>query len=372
MPARTYRSYRPYRTLQRIYMNKGIYKFFLLGVCERVRDAMFAVSRFHHEKPVIFRQSVEGNSDILRSCQRSLVRLSIPWQFQGAYAQSVFPSCSPFLRTTFTKETLWAPDGGRHTLAWSTHGVDADDTPILFCAHGMGASLDSHYIHRLGELCSLKSWRMVVHFRRGHEAPVVEGAALPTHGASDDTDQAVEHVHKRYPSAKKVAVGFSAGGNVIALHQGLKGDASRFVGAMVMSASGCDYEDGTPALSSLANEVLVSFMLNSHRDLLRARPRTLLELDSSLYPDVHGYYAANSGCTHFHGIARPFLSLSAMDDPLVPAIMIQKVIDAVLINENIIVVQTQKGGHMGWHTAAPHPWWLDVLEDYFTTLLSKD
>jgi predicted alpha/beta-fold hydrolase len=62
------------------------------------------------------------------------------------------------------------------------------------------------------------------------------------------------------------------------------------------------------------------------------------------------------------------ICIAALDDPIIPGILTQRNIDAVGVNPNIIVVQTQRGGHIGWYTKHQTQWWLDVVKEFAGSL----
>ena len=224
-----------------------------------------------------------------------------------------------------------------------------------------------------------QGWQLVVHIRRGHDDTEIHNGALPTHGSFDDMKQAVNLINTRYRNYHKIAIGFSAGGNVVAYYQGKMGADSPFKAAITISAAGCDYETGTKSLTKLANEVLVSFMLVSHSkkaDLVPVKnpPNSLYEFDAALYgrENVEEYYKSNSGFRLFDNIKQPILCIASMDDPIIPGCFMQRNIDAVTTNENMLVVQTQRGGHIGWYTKEHDLWWCRVAREFISQIITQN
>lgn len=299
-----------------------------------------------------------------------------PPGLQGPFAQTLMAATSRSYQrraaqdVTFCVQRLEAMDGAQHSLAWLDvgHLEEGQQWPILFCAHGFGGDQLSHYVTELALLCIRNKWRLVVHVRRGHGdnvwPPPTKHFQESSYASLDDTAQALKAVRATFPEAPILGVGVSAGGNVIAAYQGHAGDTSELCAAVTVSSSGCDISLGTQHLAPLSNDLLVSCALNTfarHLDITPI-PSSLRSLDNILHGDVDKYYLENSACTVFANIAHPLLCIHALEDPVMPALVMQRIITAAFTNENIMVLQTQHGGHVGWIRQDQSAWWCVAVE----------
>jgi len=68
-------------------------------------------------------------------------------------------------------------------------------------------------------------------------------------------------------------------------------------------------------------------------------------------------------------VKSPLLCISNIEDPLVPSEVTQYPQNAAKYNENIINVQTQRGGHLGWiEDCRKSPWYMNLIFEYFDAI----
>jgi hypothetical protein len=157
--------------------------------------------------------------------------------------RSVTP-CHAALRHA-TQRYAMPKEKPRGTLLGRPWGVKAAEglgtqAPLLFICHGLGGTAENGLIVRLTELAAAKGWRSVVYIRRGHAGtsllPAVSSCSatgpedillcekyqtpstfkvFPAHCDVDDMSAVVQHIKKQYAGAVMVAVGVSAGANLL-------------------------------------------------------------------------------------------------------------------------------------------------------------
>ena len=66
---------------------------------------------------------------------------------------------------------------------------------------------------------------------------------VPLHADTDDLEEVVQHIRRRFPDAKIICVGFSLGSNLLLRYLGTAGDAS-MVYAAISVANGFDMVQG--------------------------------------------------------------------------------------------------------------------------------
>lgn len=94
------------------------------------------------------------------------------------------------------------------------------------------------------------------------------------------------------------------------------------------------------------------------RDRLAAS-RTFWEFDDVFTGPVHGfsgaadYYRRSSSIHYLSGIDVPTLLYSAVDDPFLPPVVLERVRQVALGNPRLQVEFTPRGGHVGWIAGPP-------------------
>lgn len=100
----------------------------------------------------------------------------------------------------------------------------------------------------------------------------------------------------------------------------------------------------------------------------------LISLDENVtakfngYKDAHEYYSAGITNGKHHLIKVPTLFISAKDDQIVTNKVQPK--EEVTQNENLVLMETEKGGHCCHFTGLfiPKPWWGAITLDFFDSL----
>jgi predicted alpha/beta-fold hydrolase len=255
----------------------------------------------------------------------------------------------------YTRELLAMPDGVAVALDWKAKPDLPDSTPLIFVAHGLGGDSGSHYARVLTDCLCDKNYRSVVYNRRGHHGtrllpsrglePGHQGKVFPQHWDEEDMSEVVEHVCRRYPAARKFAIGFSCGANVIANFQALRGESSPFLAAASLG-NGYDLVTGTKYLAGqyIADGLVASFLKSKlyeghpHPNLkdaallaeqqnvdidwmkimcstsLRAFEKALL-VPAYGYRDEDDYYHENTCHWRLKDVKKPLLCIANWDDP---------------------------------------------------------
>jgi hypothetical protein len=195
-------------------------------------------------------------------------------------------------------------------------------------------------------------------------------------GETSDAAFAIDRVLQEFPRAPLVLCGVSLGGNVLLKWLGERGEAlpDRVRAAAAISVP-FDLERGSRYISKGFSRTYERHFLRTLRrkaeeklrrfpglfdlDAMR-RARSLYEFDDVVtapihgFRDAHDYYARSSSLQFLGRIRRPTLLLSAMDDPFLPADVLNDV--AAIVNKNRCLTAdfTNGGGHVGF-VAGP-PW----------------
>ena len=189
-------------------------------------------------------------------------------------------------------------------------------------------------------------------------------------------------------------VGFSAGANLAVKYLGTRAAESPFVCAV----SVCNGHELVPLTHDFVERPMANaIMTNALQSLLAARLEEMkqialaktLQLDfdklrktvnvrefeemlmlplNQQFNTLDDYYTANSCGVHMKYIRVPLLTMATSDDPLIGADLANHAVIASNTNPNIICVQTERGGHLGWLSGWRGKWWMmDVIERFLLT-----
>ena len=268
------------------------------------------------------------------------------------------------------------PDGDFVELARLAPAGDLAVTPRLLLLHGLEGGLHSHYVRGLFEEAQARGWGMdLLLFRTCGPTP----NRLPRSyhsGETSDTRFVIERLAAE-SSAPLGLVGVSLGGNVLCKLLGESGDtlpdivrgavavsvpfdlarASRWIGR----GFGAVYERAF--LQSLIPKALAKIDRHPELDPLRTvtQARTLWAFDDHFTAPLHGfvdaadYYARASSLSFLEGVARPLLLLSAVDDPFLPAEVLDEVAARTREHAHVRREFPARGGHVGF-VSGRAPW----------------
>ena len=258
---------------------------------------------------------------------------------------------------------------------------DPATTPRLLLLHGLEGGLHSHYARGLFREAAARGWGMdLLLFRTCGPTPNRQPRSYHS-GETGDPRTVVERLATESPAPLGI-VGVSLGGNVLcrllAEHADTLPDVVR--GAVAVSVPydlarasrhigrgfGAIYERAF--LRSLLPKARAK--IARHPELAPLadalpRVRTLWEFDDAVTAPVHGYadaadyYARASALPVLDAVTRPLLLLNAVDDPFLPADVLDAVRHTVSGRPHVAVEFPARGGHVGFvsgRTWRPHYW----------------
>lgn len=273
------------------------------------------------------------------------------------------------------RERLDTPDGDFLELV--RLDGPSPTAPRLLLLHGLEGGAHSHYARAMFREARDRGWGAdLLLFRTCGSEP----NRLPRSyhsGETTDPRFVIEQIIAQFPGAAIGLMGVSLGGNVLCKLLGEDGErlppairaavamsvpfdlarASRHIG----QGFGVIYEKAF--LRSLIPKALAK--VARHAELaplatVRAA-RTLWAFDDHFTAPLHGfhdaadYYAQASSLPYLSGIRRPTLLLSAVDDPFLPAEVLERVREVTANNGCITREFPARGGHVGF-TSGVLPW----------------
>ncbi|MCC7052543.1 MAG: hypothetical protein IT355_04705 [Gemmatimonadaceae bacterium] len=316
-----------------------------------------------------------------------------PWYARNPHVQTLW---GRFARTpapvVTTRETWVTPDGD--DVGVIRAGASHTDAPRLVLFHGLEGTGRSHYVPALFREAVARGWGADLLLWRSCNG---RNNTAPRFYHSGETGDAAWFLHRlahEHPGAPLLACGVSLGGNVLTK---LVGDPLVPLPPTLRAAAGVsvpfDLARGSRRIGTGLSRVYEQWFLRSLRrkalekaarypDLFPApqriaRIRTLWEFDDIITGPLHGFadaadYYTRSSARHFiRGARIPLLLLSAIDDPFLPAEVLDDVREEARHNALVELEVSPFGGHVGFVTGADSGGTRSYLADRVPAFLSR-
>ena len=297
------------------------------------------------------------------------------WWVPGAHLRTLWARLFRRIELPPVTRLRWeTPDGDFVDLV----RLDAPpDRPRLVLTHGLEGTTRSPYARGLLHEIAARGWGADLLLFRSCSGEINRTRRFYHSGETTDLGFVVDRLLAEFPRAPLGLAGVSLGGNVLLKYLGERGAAldPRIVGAVAISVP-YDLGRGSRWLGRGFGRVYEHYFLKSLLRKTRAKAahfpdlvdlarldtvRTLLEFDEIVTGPLHGFASADdyydrSSARHFlAGIRRPTLLLSAIDDPFLPADVLDEVRATARDNPALEVEFVEKGGHVGF-VAGRVPW----------------
>jgi predicted alpha/beta-fold hydrolase len=290
------------------------------------------------------------------------------WWIRGGHAQTLW---SKFFRRRpslpLRRERWTSPDGD----FLDVHRLDAaPGAPRLLFFHGLEGTIDSHYVGGFFAEAVRRGWGADLLIFRGCGDEPNRAPRFYHSGETGDPLFFLGRVLSEHPRSPIVLAGVSLGGNVLLKLLGEQGSAlpSQIRAAAAVSVP-FDLERGCRHLQRGFARIYDRHFLRTLRAKARAklrvhpglfdpsaldRARSIYDFDDHVtapvhgFADAHDYYSRSSALGFLPGIRRPTLLLSAVDDPFLPAAVLDDVRLVASGNPWLTLEFTAHGGHVGF------------------------
>ncbi|MGV8142408.1 MAG: YheT family hydrolase [Candidatus Pacearchaeota archaeon] len=238
----------------------------------------------------------------------------------------------------------------------------------IIIIHGLTGSSSSPYVLRLGEKAYLEKYNVVALNLRNCGNTQELTKTLYNAGQSKDLEEVIKQLVKQYKSKEIYIIGSSLSGNLCLKWAGeQKEKHPKAVRALAVISPVVDLE-ATAGQSDLPKNKLYRYMiLKSLKNLIGkkalmypkeydlhklTRVNTIRNFDElyqapiSGYKNAMDYYQKCSASQFIKFIRLPTLVIYSNDDPLVPAVTLDK--SDIEKNKNILSLKTHYGGHVGF------------------------
>jgi uncharacterized protein len=299
--------------------------------------------------------------------------------------------CAPWLRNPHA-QTVWGKFVRRvpkvATVAECLPTNDGDvidvhhleapsDAPRLLILHGLEGTVESHYVGGMLAQAKDRGWGATLMLFRGCGPSENTARRFYHSGETTDVAHLFAHLRARWPQSSWCAAGVSLGGNVLLKWLGEQSSrVDPLLRAAVAVSVPFDLEAGARKISRGTARIYDrSFLRSLKRKALRKldrypdlfdrgrlmSARSVFDFDDAVTAPVHGfasgvdYYQRSSSIHFLESIrVRTFL-LSALDDPFLPAEILNRVRAIVATNPAIDLEVTACGGHVGF-VGGSTPW----------------
>jgi uncharacterized protein len=299
--------------------------------------------------------------------------------------------------TTTPRERWRTPDGDSVTVV-RLEGT-TPSSPRLLLLHGLEGTERSHYVESLFHAAAERGWGADLLLFRSCDGRLNDAPRFYHSGETSDVAWFIQQVAARHPSAPLFVMGVSLGGNVLVK---LLGEPHmplpETLRAAVAVSVPFDLARGSRYISQGFSRVYERWFLRTLRRKALAKRerfptlfpsadaiagiRTLWEFDDRITGPLHGFtgaldYYTRCSAQHFVQHARvPLLLVSAIDDPFLPADVLEEV--RTLVSQNPLV-ETEflpRGGHVGFVTGAlpwrTRPWLVERIPLFFERQLREN
>ena len=296
------------------------------------------------------------------------------WWLANPHLQTLWGKLARRDRLVATRAERWElPDGDFLDLERLDGSAGA---PHLIILHGLEGTAGSHYVRSCFAEAALRGWRATLLLFRGCSGTMNRARRMYHSGETTDLDHVVRRVAAESPGAPLVIAAFSLGGNVTMKWLGEQGTNAP-VRAVATASVPFDLARGSRHLERgfatvYTKAFLKSLMVKAEAKVAQypdlpvrmaeaREARTLWDFDDAVTAPLHGfrdaahYYATSSSLSYLSSVRRPALLLSAVDDPFVPASVLDDVREVARGNSLLACEFPERGGHVGF-VAGAWPW----------------
>jgi predicted alpha/beta-fold hydrolase len=304
-----------------------------------------------------------------------------PWWARNPHVQTMWGKflrrTRPLTRSLPTRVERWDTLDGDFVDMVRLDAA-APDRPHLLLLHGLEGGMQSHYTQGMFAEARRRGWAMDLLLHRSCGPELNRTRRFYHSGETTDTAFVIDRLVREHPDTPLGVCGVSLGGNVLLKYLGERGtEVPAPLRAVVAVSVPYDLARGSRHigrggftrlyernfLRSLRDKVAAkrARFPDLADDATLARARTLWDFDDVVTAPVHGfrdaadYYARSSSLGYLARVRVPALLLSALDDPFLPAEVLDEVRAVAGENPALRLEFTPHGGHAGfvWGRA---PW----------------
>lgn len=285
--------------------------------------------------------------------------------FSGCHSQTILGSLTSLHKAPpSVRECVRLADKDYMTMETCTPPNWRVTDPTVVLVHGLCGSHKSNYLQRLAK----KFYKLGVKTVRVNLRGCGSGRGLARFfyhsGSSDDVLAMLKVLKNKYPQSSISLIGFSLGGNIVLKLAGELGESAKDLLTQVIAVSPpVDLKSSVHLIGKPDNQMYQRYFIRLLRSDVHYRHMqfnlpevripynmTIFEFDEYYIAPQIGfasalqYYDACSAKHVLNKIVVPCHILFAQDDPIIDS----EVIEEKTLRDNISILKTPNGGHMGF------------------------
>lgn len=297
------------------------------------------------------------------------------WWLPGSHLQTVWGRLVRRIPDAHARIERWPTPDGDHISVARLDGA-TPDAPILLLLHGLEGSVRSKYAQGMMHLARTRGWAAAMLVFRSCDGRIPDAPRMYHSGETTDADLFIRRIADEQPGRPIHLMGVSLGANVLLKWLGEQGAlVPREIQRAAAVSTPFDLGAGSRYLEQGFSNVYVRHFVRSlrakalaalakHPTLPVDRARLMSaasfwEFDDAFTGPVHGFvgaedYYRRASCIGFLSrVAVPTLLYSAVDDPFLPPIVLDRVREIAAGNSMLRIEFTPRGGHVGWVSGPP-------------------
>jgi predicted alpha/beta-fold hydrolase len=297
------------------------------------------------------------------------------WWIPGGHLQTLWGKFFRRQSPAPTRIERWdTPDGDFLDI----HRTEsAPGTPRVLLLHGLEGTIRSHYAQGLLNEAVRRGWGADLLIFRSCGPELNRARRFYHSGETGDLGFALDRIASEYSTSPLAIAGVSLGGNVLLKFLGERGSRlpPQLVAAGAISVP-FDLARSSTRINSGFSRIYQHFFLGSLRRKALAKAgrypdlapldrirtlKTLADFDDLITGPLHGfagaedYYRKSSSLAYLERIRLKTLLLNAVDDPMLPADVLDDVRKIADRNPALSIEFPARGGHAGF-VAGSRPW----------------
>lgn len=272
-----------------------------------------------------------------------------------------------------------------------------DDKPLLIVLPGLtGGSYESYVRSLVNNITTNYSFKACVLNSRGCCQSTITTPTLYNGFWTDDIRYCIKELRSMFPKRKFYLVGFSLGASVAVNYLGQESECSDITCAAVLGNPWDLADSSRHLMGSLMGKYIYSpsmaknlvNLLKDNLTLLQKDPfmkhiyeTKMNEIDSVenfdnwVVAKMFGfntsfeYYRIGSSVNRLLQVRTPLLAINALDDPIVGVKSLPY--REIRANPYTALVETTKGGHIGWFNRKGERWYVEPLCNFFYSFHSE-
>lgn len=297
------------------------------------------------------------------------------WWLPGPHLPTVYGKLARRIPDAHERVERWeTPDGDSLTVA--RLGPARVDAPTLTIFHGLEGTVHSKYAQGLIHQARLRGWGAALLVWRTCDGRIPVAPRMYHSGETTDADFFFRRLAAERPGVPILAAGVSLGANVLLKWLGEQGNnvppelraAAAISTPFDLAAGSAHLERGFSRfyvwhfVRALRRKAFAALEKHPTLPVDRAKlaaARSFWEFDDAFTAPVHGfagaddYYTRSSSLQFLGRITVPALLYSAVDDPFLPASVLDTVRSVARDNPLLYNDFTPTGGHVGWVSGSP-------------------